>query len=157
MTSLYQVISAILAGSLIAPRGTKNPLHAIPREITESAVISQNPLYYLTANLAFQTMVSNMYKGFVVGLNIRQFHNLVSNCNDEFLLCKFCGHVFAMKFLLKNWQLNAWQKTKVFVNYPFSLPLSHGIKPLCTNRFLQMHHQNLLYTHITLSALTVWM
>ena len=63
--------------ALYYSQGTQNPLYAIPMEITESVVTSQNPLYYLSTNWACTTMVSNMYKCFVVRINIRQLGHLV--------------------------------------------------------------------------------
>ena len=49
VTSLCQVIPDNPRWQSDCTLGTQNPLYAIPMEITESVVTSQNPLYYLNA------------------------------------------------------------------------------------------------------------
>ena len=77
---------------------------------------------------------------------------------DLYLTSAFCGHVFTVKILLKN--KNTWthgrkkmwlpdahlcyqsQHTPLWWCFCMVQPLRQPFRPKCTNRILQMHHQN---------------
>ena len=69
-------------------------------EITESVVTSQNPLYYLSTNRACTIMVSNMYKCFVVRINIRHLDHLTETKMSSFW--RNFNHWL-------HWKLSFWQ------------------------------------------------
>ena len=93
----------------------------------------------------------------------------------------FCWQVFTVNFQLKKkWHLHTWQKTNVVTNCTSPLPLSYGSTTMCggvyarCSRFvyhfapnaptescrctirIPWYHQNPLYTHRIMFALTAW-
>ena len=102
----------------------------------------------MSANLAFRTMGTNMYKCFVVRIYIRR---LFPSCNDELFQCitliwpqypiasawpvpdfgilrtRFHNEIPVGKI----WCLHAWQETNVVTNCTSPLPLSYDSTNLC--------------------------
>ena len=82
------------------------------------------------------------------------------NRRDQYQTSAFCGHVFTVKFLLKKITLGHMTENKcgyqmhIFVTsfskqhapvwrcFCMVQPLRQPFRPKCTNRILQMHHQN---------------
>ena len=82
------------------------------------------------------------------------------NRRDLYQTSAFCGHVFTMKLLLKNITLGHMTENKcgyqmhIFVTsfskqhapvwrcFCMVQPLRQPFRPKCSNRILQMHHQN---------------
>ena len=69
----------------------------------------------------------------------------------------FCGHVFTIKFLLTNWNLDTWLKTNVVTKCTASFTAFHGSAPLCDDvcfrcnrldcHFAQNHYDVIKWKH----------
>ena len=116
-------------------------------EITESVVISQNPLYHMNANNGNQYV--QVFRG--KRTMVEDLVILFSNCNDE--LRQYITWIWPQNFIASAWpvpdfgnlrtrfhieipvekklHLQTWQKTNVVNNYTSPLPISYGSATMC--------------------------